>query len=86
MIGNERSCDHVGQKNMIDVHSPTDHLYKDFISRVNTFPEDTIRSVLERLLLPSTSLDIDPEPHERQASGNVLVCCSQPDVNIILDV
>ncbi|MGA7634360.1 MAG: hypothetical protein WCB11_26645 [Terriglobales bacterium] len=41
---------------------------------------------MERLLLPSTSLDIDPEPLERQASGNVLVCCSQPDVNIILDV
>jgi hypothetical protein len=72
-------------ENMIDVHFPTDQLCKDFISRVNTFPKDTIRSVLERLLLPSTSLGIDPEPLERQASGNVLACCSQPDVNIILD-
>jgi len=30
-------------KNMIDVHFPTDHLYKDFISRVDTFPEGTIK-------------------------------------------
>jgi ferredoxin-NADP reductase/MOSC domain-containing protein YiiM len=31
------------------------------------------------------SITYNPEPLERPAPGNVLVCCSQPDVNIILD-
>jgi ferredoxin-NADP reductase len=32
------------------------------------------------------SIHYNPEPVERPASGNVLVCCSQPDVNVILDI
>ncbi|MGA2355960.1 MAG: MOSC and FAD-binding oxidoreductase domain-containing protein [Terriglobales bacterium] len=32
------------------------------------------------------SIRYNPEPLERPAPGNVLVCCSQPDVNIILDL
>ena len=32
------------------------------------------------------SVRYNPEPLERPAPGNVLVCCSQPEVNIILDV
>ena len=31
------------------------------------------------------SIRYDPEPLERPAPGNVLVCCSQPDENVILD-
>jgi hypothetical protein len=27
-----------------------------------------------------------PEPLERPASGNVLVCCSQPSADVILDL
>lgn len=46
-------------KNFINVHFPTDHLYHEFISRVTTFQEDTIRVVLEKLLIPSASLGID---------------------------
>jgi ferredoxin-NADP reductase/MOSC domain-containing protein YiiM len=32
------------------------------------------------------SIIYDPEPLERPAPGNVLVCCSQPDANVILDL
>ena len=32
------------------------------------------------------STHYNPEPLERPASGNVLLCCSQPDVTVILDV
>lgn len=32
------------------------------------------------------SIRYNPEPLERPASGNVLVCCSQPDANVILDL
>ena len=32
------------------------------------------------------SINYDPEPLERPASGNVLVCCSQPKENVILDL
>jgi len=32
------------------------------------------------------SMDYNPEPLERPAPGNVLVCCSQPDENLILDL
>lgn len=46
-------------KNVISVHFPTDQLYHEFISRVSTFPEDTIKTVLERLLIPSASLGVD---------------------------
>jgi ferredoxin-NADP reductase len=31
------------------------------------------------------SINDNPEPLERPAPGNVLVCCSQPDENVILD-
>jgi ferredoxin-NADP reductase/MOSC domain-containing protein YiiM len=31
------------------------------------------------------SINYNPEPLERPAPGNVLMCCSRPDVNIILD-
>jgi ferredoxin-NADP reductase len=32
------------------------------------------------------SILYNPEPLERPATGNVLVCCSQPDANVILDL
>jgi len=32
------------------------------------------------------SIAYNPEPLERPAPGNVLVCCSQPDANVILDL
>jgi ferredoxin-NADP reductase/MOSC domain-containing protein YiiM len=32
------------------------------------------------------SIEYHPEPVERPASGNVLVCCSKPNANIILDL
>jgi len=32
------------------------------------------------------SISYNPEPLERPAPGNVLVCCSHPDANIILDL
>ena len=32
------------------------------------------------------SISYSPEPLERPAPGNVLVCCSQPDANVILDL
>ena len=32
------------------------------------------------------SIRYSPEPLERPAPGNVLVCCSQPDGNVILDI
>jgi ferredoxin-NADP reductase/MOSC domain-containing protein YiiM len=32
------------------------------------------------------SVTYQPEPLERPAPGNVLVCCSQPDANVILDL
>jgi ferredoxin-NADP reductase/MOSC domain-containing protein YiiM len=35
--------------------------------------------------LISGSIRYNPEPLERPASGNVLVCCSQPDANVVLD-
>src|SRR5262249_38523421 len=46
-------------RTLISVHFPTDQLYREFISRVSTFPDDTIKAVLEKLLIPSTSLGID---------------------------
>jgi ferredoxin-NADP reductase/MOSC domain-containing protein YiiM len=36
--------------------------------------------------LVSGSINYQPEPLERPAPGNVLVCCSQPDANVILDL
>jgi ferredoxin-NADP reductase/MOSC domain-containing protein YiiM/ferredoxin len=36
--------------------------------------------------LISGSVTYQPEPLERPATGNVLLCCSQPDTNVILDV
>jgi ferredoxin-NADP reductase/MOSC domain-containing protein YiiM len=36
--------------------------------------------------LISGSLSYAPEPLERPAPGNVLVCCSQPDSNLIVDL
>jgi ferredoxin len=32
------------------------------------------------------SIRYNPEPLEKPAPGNALVCCSQPDVNVILDL
>ncbi len=32
------------------------------------------------------SISCNPEPLERPAPGNVLLCCSQPDANVILDL
>ncbi len=32
------------------------------------------------------SITYDPEPLERPASGNVLICCSQPNVGVTLDL
>jgi len=32
------------------------------------------------------SVAYNPEPLERPAPGNVLVCCSQPDAGVILDL
>ena len=32
------------------------------------------------------SISYNPEPLERPAPGNVLVCCSQPEANVILDL
>ncbi len=32
------------------------------------------------------SISYNPEPLEKPAPGNVLVCCSQPDANVILDL
>jgi hypothetical protein len=32
------------------------------------------------------SIIYNPEPLERPASGNVLVCCSQPNVSVTLDL
>ncbi len=32
------------------------------------------------------SINYSPEPLEKPSSGNVLVCCSQPDANVILDL
>jgi ferredoxin-NADP reductase/MOSC domain-containing protein YiiM len=32
------------------------------------------------------SVSYNPEPLEKPAPGNVLVCCSQPDANVILDL
>jgi len=32
------------------------------------------------------SISYDPEPIERPTSGNVLVCCSQPDADVTLDL
>jgi ferredoxin-NADP reductase/MOSC domain-containing protein YiiM len=32
------------------------------------------------------SVNYDPEPLDRPASGNVLVCCSQPNANVTLDL
>jgi hypothetical protein len=36
--------------------------------------------------LISGSIRYNPEPLERPAPGNVLVCCSQPDANVTLDL
>jgi len=36
--------------------------------------------------LISGSIRYDPEPLEKAAPGNTLVCCSQPDVDVILDL
>ncbi|MEO7715327.1 MAG: MOSC and FAD-binding oxidoreductase domain-containing protein [Capsulimonas sp.] len=36
--------------------------------------------------LISGSVSYRPEPLERPASGNVLVCCSQPAANVVLDI
>ena len=36
--------------------------------------------------LISGSISYNPEPLERPALGNVLVCCSQPDANVVLDL
>jgi len=36
--------------------------------------------------LISGSIGYDPEPLEKPAAGNALVCCSQPDVDVILDL
>lgn len=36
--------------------------------------------------LISGSITYQPEPLERPAPGNVLVCCSQPNANVILDL
>jgi ferredoxin-NADP reductase/MOSC domain-containing protein YiiM len=36
--------------------------------------------------LISGSITYQPEPLERPATGNVLVCCSQPNANVILDL
>lgn len=36
--------------------------------------------------LISGSVSYAPEPLERPSPGNVLVCCSQPDANVILDL
>ena len=36
--------------------------------------------------LISGSISYNPEPLERPAPGNALVCCSQPDANVILDL
>jgi hypothetical protein len=30
-------------------------------------------------------VNYEPEPLERPAPGNVLLCCSRPDVDVILD-
>jgi len=32
------------------------------------------------------SVNYHPEPLEKPAPGNVLVCCSQPNANVILDL
>jgi ferredoxin-NADP reductase/MOSC domain-containing protein YiiM/ferredoxin len=36
--------------------------------------------------LVSGSITYQPEPLERPTPGNVLVCCSQPDANVVLDL
>ncbi len=36
--------------------------------------------------LISGSISYNPEPLERPAPGNALVCCSQPDVSVVLDL
>jgi len=36
--------------------------------------------------LISGSIQYGPEPIERPAPGNVLVCCSQPNANVVLDI
>jgi ferredoxin-NADP reductase len=36
--------------------------------------------------LISGSINYRPEPLDRPAPGNVLVCCSQPDANVVLDI
>src|SRR5262249_1558446 len=36
--------------------------------------------------LISGSIAYRPEPLQRPSPGNVLVCCSQPDANVILDL
>jgi len=36
--------------------------------------------------LISGSITYQPEPLERPSPGNVLVCCSQPDANVVLDL
>ena len=32
------------------------------------------------------SITYDPEPLERPSSGNVLVCCSQPNLDVVVDL
>lgn len=36
--------------------------------------------------LVSGSIHYQPEPLERPGNGNVLICCSQPDANVVLDL
>ena len=36
--------------------------------------------------LVSGSITYQPEPLEKPASGNVLVCCSQPDADVVIDL
>jgi ferredoxin-NADP reductase/MOSC domain-containing protein YiiM/ferredoxin len=36
--------------------------------------------------LVNGSIHYQPEPLERPTSGNVLICCSQPDANVVLDL
>jgi hypothetical protein len=36
--------------------------------------------------LISGSITYNPEPLERPAPGNVLVCCSQPNAGVTLDL
>ena len=36
--------------------------------------------------LISGSISYSPEPLDRPAPGNVLICCSQPNANVIIDL